>query len=138
MRDTDTSWRWRGVGTTAVAVGTLFATVVASGLAVLSAAVVYAVAMATGGPVELSTLVNLWSAGSLAAVALGLLPAALVVRHFGGGHRVLGPVVGVVACALTWTVLSVTTDHHPVLVLLAGPVAGAVLAGASIRPRPAR
>jgi membrane-associated protease RseP (regulator of RpoE activity) len=134
MRDTDTSWRWRGVGTTAVAVGALFATVVGSALAVLSAAVVYAVAMATDDPVSLSTLVGLWLGGAVAAVALSLLPAALVVRHFGGGHRVLGPVVGVAACLLTWTVLSVTSDH-PVLTLVAGPVAGAVLAGGTIRPR---
>lgn len=135
MRDTDTSWRWRGVGTTAVAVGALFATVVASGLAVLSAGVVYAVAMATDDAVALSTLVHLWLGGAVAAVALSLLPAALVVRHHGGGHRVLGPVVGVAACSLTWTILSVTTDH-PVVTLVAGPAAGAVLAGVTIRPRP--
>jgi hypothetical protein len=135
VRDTDTSWRWRGVGTTAVAVGALFATVVASGLAVLSATVVYAVAMATDDTVSLSTLVRLWTGGTVAAVALSMLPAALVVRHFGGGHRVLGPLVGVTACLTTWTVLSVTTEH-PVLTLVAGPVAGAVLAGATIRPRP--
>jgi hypothetical protein len=135
VRDTDTSWRWRGVGTTAVAVGALFATVVASGFAVLSATVVYAVAMATDDTVSLSTLVDLWIGGTVAAVALSVLPAALVVRHFGGGHRVLGPLVGVSACLATWTVLSVTTDR-PVLALVAGPVAGAVLAGATIRPRP--
>lgn len=128
------SWQWRGVVTTAIAVGTLFATVVASVLAVLSSAVVYAVAMLGPGRVSLDVLVTLWLGGAVVAIGLSALPAALVVRHFGGGHVVLGPVVGVVACLLTWTVLSVTTGQAT-LTLLAGPVVGAFLAGRTVRPR---
>lgn len=129
----DTSWQWRGVGTTAVAVWALFALVVGSALAVLSAVGVYAAAMATGDPPSLSTLVSLWLAGSAAAVALGLVPAALVVRHQGGTHVVAGPVAGVLACLATWMVLSVTTGST--LALLAGPLVGAAVAGGVVRPR---
>jgi hypothetical protein len=127
------SWQWRGVVVTAVAVGALFALVVGSALAVLSAVGVYAVAMVTGDAPSLDTLVTLWLTGSVASVALALVPAALVVRHHGGSHAVVGPVVGVLACLATWTVLSVTTAAT--LALLAGPLVGAAAAGRAVRPR---
>jgi hypothetical protein len=129
----DTSWQWRGVVVTAVAVGALFALVVGSALAVLSAVVVYAVAMVTGDAPALDTLVTLWLTCAVVAVAVALVPAALVVRHHGGAHAVAGPVVGVVACLTTWTVLSVATGSN--LVLLAGPLVGAAVAGRAVRPR---
>lgn len=127
------SWQWRGVVVTAVAAGALFALVVGSALAVLSAVVVYAAAMVTGEAPSGHTLVTLWLAGPVAAMTLALVPAALVVRHHGGAHAVAGPVVGVVACLATWMILSVTTGSA--LALLAGPLVGAVLGARAVRPR---